>query len=234
VFHRESMAVFGQRRGRRMDQDRSGRFSTAVHLIRHGESVLTLIDPRARGRDTDAFEHWLQARLTIAELPRLLLPACDARCNELNHDPDDYVVLSDLAVDRVEPRPASWWAGWNDTLQERHAAGGARYAGAPAMPLTPEGSRLVTGTRLRRLATTDPQWVTYDGSVQETLFGVVGGPMAGLALIAVTFGPASLLPALAGVLIAPDHPPARDANVAVRLLAAGWAAVERGLPYEDA
>lgn len=29
------------------------------------------------------------------------------------------------------------------------------------------------------------------------------------------------------------HPPVRDAVVAARLLAAGWAAVERGLPYEE-
>ena len=57
--------------------------------------------------------------------------------------------------------------------------------------------------------------------------------MGGRSLTAVTFGPAPLLPALAGVLIATDHPPARDANVVVRMLAAGWAAVERGLPFEE-
>lgn len=96
------------------------------------------------------------------------------------------------------------------------------------------GRRLPAGTRLRRLATTDPAWVTYDGRAQETLYSIIGGAMAGQSLIAVTFGPAPLLPALAGVLIAPDHPPAHDANVVVRMLAAGWAAVERGLPYEEA
>ncbi len=217
-----------------MGAERLGSFSTAVDLIRHGETVLTLIDPHARGRDADAFERWLQARLTIAELPRLLLPSCDTRCNELNHDPDDHVVLSELALDPTAPRPTSWWAGWNETLQERHQSGSVLYAGAPAMPQTPGDRRLPAGTRLRRLATTDPAWVTYDGSAQETLYSIIGGPMAGQSLIAVTFGPAPLLPALAGVLIAPDHPPARDANVVVRMLAAGWAAVERGLPYEEA
>jgi hypothetical protein len=49
----------------------------------------------------------------------------------------------------------------------------------------------------------------------------------------VTFGPAPLLPALAGILVAPDHPPARDPKVAIWLLAAGWSAVERGLPFEE-
>ena len=42
-----------------------------------------------------------------------------------------------------------------------------------------------------------------------------------------------VLPALAGVLLAPDHPPARDPKVAIWLLAAGWSAVERGLPFEE-
>jgi len=37
---------------------------------------------------------------------------------------------------------------------------------------------------------------------------------------------------LAGALIAPDHPPVCDPDVAKRLLAVGWATVERGLPFE--
>jgi hypothetical protein len=227
------MAVPNRAHGRRASPKRFGSFSAAVDLIRRGESVLTLIDPQARGRDAATFERWMQARLTIAELPRLLLPACDARCHELNHDADDHVVLTDLAVDPTPPRPVTWWTGWNDTLQELHQSGRLVYAGSPALPQTPPTSRLPAGTRLRRLTTTDPAWVAYDGSVQETLFHVVTGPLAGAALIAATFGPAPLLPALAGVLIAPDHPPAHDANVVIRRLAAGWAAVERGLPYED-
>lgn len=219
--------------GRRASPTRFRSFSAAVDLIRRGESVLTLIDPHARDRDAASFERWLQARLTIAELPRLLLPACDARCHELNHDADDHVVLTDLAVDPTTPRPVTWWTGWNETLRELHESGPLVYAGSPALPQTPSDGRLPAGSRLRRLTTTDPAWVAYDGSVQETLFHVLTGPQAGATLVAVTFGPAPLLPALAGILIAPDHPPARDANVAVRMLAAGWAAVERGLPYED-
>lgn len=227
------MAAHDRSRRRTADRQRFRTFSATVDLIRRGETVLTLIDPRARGRNADSFERWLQARLSIAALPRLFLPPCDARCHHLNHDPDDHVVLTDLAVDPTTPRPASWWAGWNETLQELHQSGPVLYAGSPSLPLTPADRRMPAGTRLRRLTTTDATWVTYDGSVQESLYHVVTGPMAGSALIAVSFGPAPLLPALAGVLIAPDHPPARDANVVVRMLAAGWAAVERGLPYED-
>jgi hypothetical protein len=33
-------------------------------------------------------------------------------------------------------------------------------------------------------------------------------------------------------LIAPDHPPTRDTQVATRMLTAGWAAIERGHPFE--
>ena len=101
------------------------------------------------------------------------------------------------------------------------------------MPLTPAGHRLAAGTRLRRIATTDPYRVTYEGAPQETLLRIEDGPLEGHSLIVVSFGHAPLLPALAGALVAPDHPPARDPQIAVRLLAAGWAAVERGLPYED-
>lgn len=227
------MAAHDRSRHRAGDRQRFRTFSATVDLIRRGETVLTLIDPRARDRNADSFERWLQARLSIAALPRLFLPPCDARCHQLNHDPDDHVVLTDLAVDPTTPRPAAWWAGWNETLQELHQSGPVLYAGSPSLPLTPADRRMPAGTRLRRLATTDATWVTYDGSVQESLYHVITGPMSGSALIAVTFGPAPLLPSLAGALIAPDHPPARDANVVVRMLAAGWAAVERGLPYED-
>ncbi len=207
--------------------------SVAVDLIRRGETVLTLIDPGARGRNPDAFSQWLRARLTIAELPRLILPGCDGRCTDLAHDPDDFVILSDIALDPAAPRRSSWWGDWNESLEHLHQSGPVWYAGAPAMPVTARDRRLGIGTRLRRITSTDPAWVTYDRTPQETLFHVVDGPAAGASLIAVTFGPAPLLPTLAGVLIAPDHPPVRDARVAIRLLAAGWSAVERGLPYEE-
>lgn len=207
--------------------------SVAVDLIRRGETVLTLIDPGARGRNPDAFSQWLRARLTIAELPRLILPGCDDRCTHLAHDPDDFVILSDIALDPAAPRRSSWWGDWNESLEHLHQSGPVWYAGAPAMPVTARDRRLGIGTRLRRITSTDPAWVTYDRTPQETLFHVVDGPAAGASLIAVTFGPAPLLPTLAGVLIAPDHPPVRDARVAIRLLAAGWSAVERGLPYEE-
>jgi hypothetical protein len=101
------------------------------------------------------------------------------------------------------------------------------------MPVTPDERRLRAGTPLRRVVSTDPYWVAYDGAPLETLYRIGDGPLSGGFLIAVSFGHAPLLPALAGALLAPDHPPARDPAVAVRMLAAGWAAVERGLPYEE-
>ena len=82
------------------------------------------------------------------------------------------------------------------------------------MPLTPIERRLAAGTRLRRIASTDPFWVAYDGAPLETLFTIQDGPLAGASLVAVSFGPAPLLPALAGVLVAPDHPPSRDPQIA--------------------
>jgi len=131
--------------------------SEAVDLIRRGETVLALIDPAARGRDPEAFSRWLSARLTIAELPRLMLPDCDARCEGVRHDADACVVLSDLALDAAEPRPPGWWGSWNGTLERQHQSRGVWYAGAPAMPLTRTDRRLATGTHLRRVASTDPR-----------------------------------------------------------------------------
>ncbi len=82
------MAARNRAPSRPSEQDRYRTFSIAVDLIRRGETVLTLIDPAARGRDPDAFTQWLSARLIIAELPRLTLPDCDDRCIGLDHDPD--------------------------------------------------------------------------------------------------------------------------------------------------
>ncbi len=205
----------------------------AVDLIRRGETVLTLIDPGARDRDPDRYGEWLRARLTIAELPRLIVPGCDSRCVGLDHDPDEHVVLSAIALDPTEPRGSSWWAGWNESLEHAHQEGRIWYAGAPAMPQTPPGRRLAAGTRVRRVTNTDPTWVAYDRTAQESLYQISEGPLAGDSLVAVTFGPSPLMPALAGALLAPDHPPARDPQVAIRLLSAGWSAVERGLPFEE-
>ena len=180
------------------DRDRPDNLSRAVDLIRDGETVLALIDPAARGRDPASFNAWLQARLTIAELPRVILPGCDERCDTLEHRPDRMVVLSDVALDSTSARSATWWAGWNATLERSHQAGAIWFAGAPAMPLTPPARRLAAGTRLERIAITDPHWVTYDGAAQETLFRIVDGDLAGDSLVVVTFGHAPLLPALAG------------------------------------
>lgn len=213
--------------------DRRDALSQAVDLIRDGETVLSLIDPAARGRDPEAFTAWLQARLTIAQLPRVMLPGCDARCHGLEHVPDRFVTIGDVALDPTDPRPGTWWSGWNESLQRSHQSGAIWYAGAPAMPVTTSEGRLPAGTRLRRIAATDPFWVTYDGAPLEWLLRIEDGPLAGDSLVIVTFGHAPLLPALAGTLVAPDHPPVQDPQVAIRLLAAGWAAVERGLPYED-
>ena len=204
-----------------------------MDLIRSGETVLALIDPAVRGRDPDSFSHWLSARLAIGELPRLMLPPCDDRCATVEHDPAAAVVLADLALDPIEPRDMSAWSGWNASLDEQFQGGRVWFAGAPAMPMTPATRRLTGGTSLRRVTASDPHGVVYDGAPQETLFRIEDGPLAGDALVAVTFGHSPLLPAFSGVLLAPDHPPARDRRVAVRLLAAGWAAVERGLPFEE-
>ena len=210
-----------------------GRFSAAVDLLRRGETVLTLIDPASRTRDPEVYARWLRARLTIGELPRLIQRPCDERCAGAVHHPDAWFVLSDIAVDPTEPRRPAWWSGWNATLELEHQSGSVWYAGSPRLPLTPQDRRITTGTRLRRVAATDPYWVAYDGAPQETLFHIEDGPHAGASLIAVTFGHSPLLPALAGALIAPDHAPNRDPAVAIRTLAAGWAAVQRGLPDEE-
>jgi hypothetical protein len=208
--------------------ERSGRISSTVDRIARGEQVLALISPRAE--DSAGYAAWLSARLTIAQLPRLLLPTCDRRCNGTTHDPVRWVVLADLAIDPTERREPAHWQGWNATLDATFAAGRTWFAGSPANSAT--DARVAAGTRLRRLTVTDPQFVHYDAAPQETLFRIEDGPYRGDALISVSFGLSPLLPGLAGVLIAPDHPPARDRRVGVRMLAAGWSAVERGLPHE--
>ena len=215
-------------------EDRRDALSHAVDLIRDGETVLSLIDPAARGRDPEAFTSWLQARLTIAQLPRVMLPGCDARCDGIEHAADLFVTIGDLALDPTEPRPGTWWAAWNETLDRSHQSGTIWYAGAPAMPVTAPARRLPAGTRLRRVADHRPVL----GRLRRRAAGVAAadrGRTVGRRLARGRHASATppLLPALAGTLVAPDHPPARDPQVAVRLLAAGWAAVERGLPYED-
>jgi hypothetical protein len=216
----------------------SNRISAAVDRIARGEQVLALIQPRAEPA-TGSNAEWLSARLTIAQLPTTMLPGCDQRCRGMTHDPTRWVALSDLALDQARPRDPSRWQGWNTTLNERFvsnrswfglSSGRTWFAGAPANPWT--DVRLTAGTRLLRLTVTDPQFVHYDGAPQETLFRIEDGEHRGDALIAISFGLSPLLPGLAGVLIAPDHPPVRDTRVGVRILAAGWSAVERGLPHE--
>ncbi len=208
-------------------------YSSAVDRVRDGEEVLAFIDPAAAGRDPADFSIWLSARLTIGELHRLLLPHCDERCRSEPHDPDEFMLLADLALDQTRRRRASWWERWNEALEQEHQTKPMWYAGAPAVPATPPERRLPAGTRLVRVASTDPYWVHYDQLGQETMFRIASGPHEGGRLVAATFGPSPLLPGLAGALIAPNHPPVRDPQVAVKVLAAGWAAVERGLPYEE-
>ena len=175
---------------------------------------------------------WLSARLSISELPRVLLPRCDERCQHVAHDPRSFVVIGNLALDVAEPRRTSWWESWNDTLQRDLRTVRAWYAGSPTLPHTPRARQMDAGTRLTRMTATDPYWVHYDTMDQEVLYRVESGPHEGDVLIAVSFGLSPLLPGLAGALIAPDHPPVRDPDVAKRLLAVGWATVERGLPFE--
>jgi len=207
-------------------------FSIAVDQMRRGEQVVALINPDARPDDAPASPIWLSARLSISELPRVLLPRCDDRCREAPHEPHAFVLIGNLSLDVAEPRRASWWESWNDTLQRDLRATRVWFAGSPALPGTPATHLLMTGTRLRRIATTDPYWVHYDTMDQEVLFRIESGPREGDALIAVSFGLSPLLPGLAGALIAPDHPPVLDPDVGARMLAVGWATVERGLPFE--
>ncbi|HLE88670.1 MAG TPA: hypothetical protein VI733_01290 [Candidatus Limnocylindria bacterium] len=207
-------------------------FSIAVDQMRHGEQVVALINPEARRPEAAASSVWLSARLSISELPRVLLPHCDKRCLDAVHDAHAFVVLANLALDVAEPRRASWWEAWNDTLQRDLRAVRVWYAGSPMLPDTPAAHQLRAGTRLMRVTSTDPYWVHYDTMDQEALYRVESGPFEGDALIAASFGLSPLLPGLAGALIAPDHPPVRDPEVANRLLTAGWATVERGLPFE--
>jgi hypothetical protein len=201
--------------------------------MRHGEQVVALIDPDAGSANPLGSSVWLSARLTIAELPRIMLPPCDARCAGEAHDPNEFIALADLALDAAETRQAAWWEGWNRSLEQEYATVTTWYAGAPALIGTPDELRLRAGTRLDRVTVTDPRLVHHDILGQETLFRIGSGPRAGEALIAATFGLSPLMPGLAGALIAPDHPPVRDPAVAVRMLVAGWASVERGLPYEE-
>jgi hypothetical protein len=200
--------------------------------MRHGEQVVALIDPEAGSANSLGSSVWLSSRLTIAELQRVMLPSCDERCTNHVHDPHEFVVLADLALDTAEARPAGWWEGWNESLEQEYATVPTWYAGAPAMVGTYATLRLRAGTTLRRVTVTQPHLVHHDVLGQESLFRITGGPRAGEAVVAATFGVSPLLPGLAGTLLAPDHPPVRDPAVAVRLLVAGWAAVERGLPYE--
>jgi hypothetical protein len=206
--------------------------SAVIQRVLQGEEVLAVIDPSASCRDVATYSVWLSARLTVGELQRLLLPGCDQRCLALIHDPDAFVALADLALDPAPARPYPWWEDWNAAMERQHQTKPIWFAGAPALEATPDDQRLPAGTELLRVASTDPYWVHYDHVSRETLFRIMNGPLQGGSLIAVTFGHSALLPGLAGALIAPDHPPAGDPAVAVRLLAAGWAAVRRGLPYE--
>ena len=200
--------------------------------MRQGEQVVALVDTAAGSANPLGSSVWLSSRLSIAELPRTMLPPCDARCAGRAHDPNEFVALADLALDAAEPRQAGWWDGWNRSLEQQYAAIPTWYAGAPALIGTPDELRLRAGTRLERVTVTEPRLVHHDVHGQETLFRIGSGPRAGEALIAVTFGLSALMPGLAGTLIAADHPPVRDPAVAVRMLVAGWVAVERGLPYE--
>jgi len=208
-------------------------FSVAVDQMRQGEQVVALVNPGARRVDHAASSTWLSARLSIGELPRVLLPHCDARCENELHDPNDFVVLADLALDETALRRTSWWESWTDSLQRDLRGARLWYAGSPALLDTPPSRQLRTGTRLTRVAATDPYWVHYDTVEQETLYRIEAGPHEGDALIVASFGLSPLLPGLAGALIAPNHAPARDIDIAMRLLTAGWAAVERGLPFEE-
>jgi len=206
--------------------------SDVVERLRQGEEVLAVLDADASHRPAAAYAEWLSARLTVGELQRLLLPGCDDRCQSRFHEPDAFVALADLALDPAPARPASWWEDWNAAMERRHQTKPIWFAGAPALPATPDDQRLPAGSELLRIASTDPYWVHYDHVNRETLFQVASGPLEGERLVAVTFGHSALLPGLAGALIVPDHPPARDPAIADRLLAAGWAAVRRGLPHE--
>jgi hypothetical protein len=200
--------------------------------MRRREQTVALINPRSLRPAAVPSSEWLGARLAIGAMPGVMLPPCDTRCAEAEHGPHAAVVLADLALDPTSPPRSTWWEAWNDKLQDDLSAVRVWYAGSPRLMETPAERQLGAGTRLLRVTVTDPYWVHYDTSYQETLYRIESGPHEGEALIAASFGLSPLLPGLAGVLIAPDHPPARDPAVAIRMLTAGWASVERGLPFE--
>jgi hypothetical protein len=208
-------------------------FSIAVDQMRQRQQGMAPVSPPMRQPDPAASSEWLSARLSIGALPQVLLPNCDERCAGVVHDAHAYVVLADLALDAIQPRRSSWWQAWNEGLQRDLVGVRIWYAGSPLLPDTSPDRQLRAGTRLMHVTSTDPYWVHYDTMYQETLFRVESGPHEGNALVVASFGLSPLLPGLAGALIALDHPPVHDPGVAIRLLAAGWAAVERGLPHEE-
>jgi hypothetical protein len=206
--------------------------TAAIDQMRRREQTIALINPSSWRPAASPPSEWLSARLSIGALPQVLLPGCDERCVEFEHEPHAAVVLADLALDPTLPPRPGWWEAWNERLQDDLSGVRVWYAGSPRLLQTPAERQLRAGTGLTRVTVTDPYWVHYDSSYQESLYRIESGLHEGEALIAATFGLSPLLPGLAGVLIAPDHPPARDPAVAIRILSAGWASVERGLPFE--
>jgi hypothetical protein len=176
---------------------------------------------------------WVAERLVIESLPDAW-PTCDRRC-ELHHDPAAFVALVDLEVAPARPSRDGgiwWWDQPRGTTIEREPLWKATR---PATEHTPTQARLLRITRLRPIARTDETWDIVAAPAwleHEVLYEILDGPLAGGQLIAVGSGPSDLLAGLAGKMIAPDHPPARDASAAEERLAAVAGALRRGLPLE--
>ena len=182
VFHPRRWLPGTELRAARRSKTGIATFSIAVDLIRRGETVLTLIDPAARGRDPDAFTQWLSARLMIAELPRLIAPRLRRplrRSRPRSRRASSFSAT--IALDETEPRGADVVgrlerdARAAASIQRHLVRGRARHA-AHAEPS--DGSR--PGRGLRRIASTDPLL----GRVRrrtalETLFTIDDGPLRG-------------------------------------------------------
>jgi hypothetical protein len=147
-------------------------------------------------------------------------PACDDRCGGRRpHDRDLRVVLADLNVVQTHRRDGGWWHCGVKTEIEREPEW---EAVGPATAETPAEARLPRLTRLRCIATTDCSWGAICHPltpVFEDLHEILDGPFAGGQLVTVRYRPSDIDSGLAGKLVVPDHPPARDPGAADRRLA---------------
>jgi hypothetical protein len=158
------------------------------------------------------------ARSALDRLGERLLP-CDARC-EQPHDPDTHLSIAPLHLVAVETHP----------LVDAQTTTDAEPVSAWRAERL--GGALAEGTRLLRLAATDPYRIRHDTLPEETLFRITSGPFRDDLLLVSTYGPSGFAEAVAGVAVVPDHPPAHDAALVRRLLAYALEIQHRGERYQ--